>query len=276
MNLQESDDIPIERGCGNRTANGVYITSRLAQVGTPWWAFLIDPPIQIDPVTESALGLTDRGVKIIKRPDSEIYDVWDIVGQGSSPDPRKGKGYYNVCDFAIEVAHGGASRKVAPNLPLHLLHSGQSRLLLLHRRACLKYADQYFDHIGTWMSPDWHCLAHRAEHMNPQTRPEMCAGLWCHDVEGGEPVDASVQWHNLHGGLNANPQHVSRLKPVMRHMPAFSYAGWARPEHITPGYGLGIFMTLPISGLDVIKGDKQDEILKRIEQCELDVRLCAA
>ena len=278
MKIEESNEIPIERGCGRRDSNGVYITSRLAAVGTPWWAYLMDPPVPIDRAIEAALGLTDRGVKLIKRADCDVYDVWDIVGQGSSPDPCKGHGYFNVADYAVEVSVAGASRKIASKLPLHLLDPQHSKLVLLHRRACLLNAQDYFDHIdqGHWRPPDWRCPRHLPEHMDAQACPEMCAGLWWHDTEGGEQVTEDVQWHNLHGGLSANPQHFPHLKPVVRHMPAFEYAGWARPTVIEPNHQLGVFMVLPISGLDVIKGDRQDEVLEAIRTCPFDVRLCVA
>lgn len=270
MTIERSNEIPIERGCGRRDENGVYLASRLAKVGTPWWVHLMDPPIHIDSSAESVLGLSDRGVKLIKRPVSDVYDVWDIVGQNHYP---------NVCDYAIEVSVAGASRKIAPKLPLHLLDPKQSKLVLLHRRACLLNADAYFDHIdqGHWMPPDWRCPSRRPEHMNPEMRPAaMCAGLWWHDVEGGEPLSPDVEWHALHGGLSANPQFVPHLQPVIRRMPAFEYAAWAHPTTIQQQHGLGIFMVLPISGIDVIKGDRSDEVIDALKTCPFDIQVCVA
>lgn len=284
--IQHSDSVPIVRGCGRRDPGGTYLMSKLVDVGMPWWYWLCDPPVPIPPPTYAKLRLNDRGSQLIRRPDADVFDVWDIVGQGRAPDPVKGKGYWNVLDYAIEVGYAGASRKAAPSLPLHKL-SRESRLVLLHRRACILNWRDYLRAVcnivddGAWMHPSWTCVKRLAQHMTPAQPPEeQCASLWFHDVEGGDVVsvandDKSEVW----AGVTTRASQSSFLTPVVRRMPAFAYRAWARPPAIKPAYELGIFMLLPINGIDVINDADRGQHVAALEAAQrspFEVTLCEA
>lgn len=292
--IHHSDEIPILRGCGLRDPGGIYLMSKLGTIGYPWWHWLSDPPVPIPPTLYARLRLNDRGSQVVKRLDSDVYDVWDIVGQGRTSNPVKGKGYWNVLDYAIEVNYAGASRKVSPSLPVHLL-SRESRLLLLHRRACILNWRDYFDAIGkddldasgvadaSRMHSDWTCVKGLPLHMTlTQPLEEQCASLWFHDVEGGEPLSAGVEegaWHHRWGGVSARMAQAPHLTPIVRRMPAFTYDAWARPSTVVPVYELGIFMLLPINGIEVIKDTqhgKHEDALKAAQRGPFEVTLCEA
>lgn len=294
--IKHSDDIPIVRGCGRRDPGGIYLVSKLGNVGYPWWYWLSDPPVPIPPPAFEHLRLNDLGSQVIQRQPSDVHDVWDIVGQGRTPSPQKGKGYWNVLDYAIEVNYAGASRKIAPSLPIQLL-SPESRLVLLHRRACILNWRDYLKVIGNGsgddatnhsgevnevkVHSDWTCVRGLPPHMTP-TEPldEQCAGLWFHDVEGGElpNVEGDAE-HGTWGGVSTQPTRVPHLTPVVRRMPAFTYNAWTRPSGVTPAYELGIFMLLPINGVEVIKDtqhSKHEDALKAAQRGPFEVTPCEA
>ena len=248
----------LARGCGERKQGGIYAECGLSSWGLPIEHFLVDPPQVID---ADALGLTSIGVKLI-----EIKGVWhifDIVGSEHYP---------NVADFIEEVRKLGASRRLARTLDFSRLTS-DSKLVLLHRRAQIDNAGEYFDAMGTWLPTGWHCPRHLPEHESVRLPPAMCAGLWWADVEGG-----------------VTPEHIKRhitpslcrmadessLSAVMRQMPGFIYDAWARPDGIHPQYRLAVFMVLPITNLAVIRATdgSHEESLRAAERSRLTVEVC--
>jgi hypothetical protein len=54
--------------------------------------------------------------------------------------------------------------------------------------------------------------------------------LWWHDIESAMPPD----------------------KPIDRQMPSFAYSAWPTPN-VSPVYQPGIFLSLPITNLEVIR-----------------------
>lgn len=230
----------IVRGCGTRKKGGIYAEVPLSPFGMPFEYFLFDPPVVVD---ARELGLTAIGVKLIKRPDEDVYDVYDIIGADSYP---------NVADFVEEGRRFGLSRRLAQSLDFSLL-SEKSKLILLHSKAFIANPEQY------WPDAHINCPKELIEHV-PPTDPDAkewpdgkpvpsCIGLWMEDIEGGEAVPDAPVYHRE----ETADDHSARAKRmVVRKMPAFSYVGHSRPEGVTPEYKLAIFGAFPIGRLAVI------------------------
>jgi len=206
------------RGCGSRVVGGVYAEVKTGDEGVPIEAFLVDPP---SPVDAQALGLTDKGVRLVQLGDT--WHVFDIIGENYYP---------NVADFVEEGRWMGVSRRLPSNLDFSKIDPEKSRLVLLHRRAIITNLGE----TGFLNLPHI-CPKGIARH-DAGVLDEMCAGLWWHDLSP-KHLDAS-QMREIKGGTR--------------------YKAWERPKGSTkPERTLGIFMTLPISNLTVIKGRNEEE-----------------
>jgi len=246
------------RGCGTRKQGAIYAECGLSIWGRPIEHFLVDPPRVSD---AGALGLSSIGVKLVEV--NGVWHIFDIVGSEHYP---------NVADFIEEVRAMGASRRLARTLDFSRLTS-DSKLVLLHRRAQIDNAGEYFDAMGAWMPTGWHCPRHVPDHESVRLPPAMCAGLWWVDIEAGA-IPAHITRH-ITPSMCRMPDE-SRLTAVARQMPSFSYNAWARPDGIHPQYRLAIFMVLPITNLAVIRaGDgSHAEAQRAAEQGRLPVEVC--
>lgn len=240
------------RGCGTRVAGGVYLATGLSKHGSPVEAFLLDPPIQITPERENALGLSDIGVTLVKRPRTEIMDVWDIVGQTNYP---------NVADMIEEIKHLGISRRVGTHIDFKAI-SPESKLIMLHRRAWVENFQDYYAQIEaenrdmaaagrpemvTHLRCPWAMLAMAGVKQRKPILPhsedseknsgEMCVGLYYEDIQGGE--------------LLYDPDVPPRT--VTRSIGDTIYQARKRADEIKPEYGLAIFGSFPIQRIDVIR-----------------------
>ena len=252
MGTSQSRPSPLPRGCGQRKEGGIYAECGLSKWGLPVEHFLVDPPLVVE---AEQLGLTSIGVKLI-----EVEGIWhicDIVGAEHYP---------NVADFVEEVRVMGASRRLAKTIDFSKLTS-DSKLVLLHRRAQIDNAINYYASLGAWIPPSWHCPKHLLEHEAHDHLPGMCAGLWWHDVERGTVDGLSKQGDSPHAPVR-----------IRRHMPGFSYDAWTRPDGLQPHYRLAVFMTLPITNLAVIRAQdgSHNESLREAERSRLPVEVCDA
>ena len=259
------------RGCGKRKAGGVYAECGLSAVGMPVEFFLVDPPQVVD---EHALGLSSIGVKLINIPldpnssnpdKGSVYHVFDIVGQEHYP---------NVADYIEEVAHLGASRRLPRTLDFAKM-TEDSKLVLLHRRAHVDNAGDYFAAMGPWRPAGWDCAKHLPDHLRAEAPTAMCAGLWWCDVEGGQPAVGPDEAEHRTRSLSARSAQTP-LTPVTRSMPSFEYRAWARPQNVTPHYQLAIFMILPIHRLAVVQAQdgSHEQAVAAAQQAQLPVEVC--
>jgi hypothetical protein len=184
--------------------------------------FIVDPPAPID---VDQLGLTSVGVRLIEI--NGVHHIFDIVGQEYYPYPS---------DYVEETRRLGASRRLPANLDFSRLGPG-SRLVLIHARAVIDNFSAYSQ------PPQVQCPKGIAAHaLSPL--PEMCAGLWWHDL----PDEPDESGRSAAHDINAAPVVLRRIGG------GTEYQGYSRPAEIVPSYQHGIFLSLPISNLAVIQG----------------------
>lgn len=115
--------IAIRRGCGKRTAGGIYLVTEFSVTGLPLRLFLYDPPWV--PMTDEGdiwyPGV--QGMSLALRPSSEVYDVWDWIGAENYP-------YFP--DFWEEGRRFEFSRKMPPSTAFELLEVGKSQTIGVH------------------------------------------------------------------------------------------------------------------------------------------------
>lgn len=237
--------IPIVRGCGTRKHGGIYAECGLSPWGEPLEHFMVDPPV---PVDAAALGLSPIGVTLITDPGSGATHVLDWVGEEAYP---------NVADFLKEVRRFGLSRRLPRTLPFARL-DGQSRVVLVHRRASMADATAYTD---DWRRP---CPKQLTDHLQPTTAPSLCAAVWWEDVTGGVPIEP----------VGSDDRHDARL--IRRSMPSFSYLARMAPPSAAPDYVPAIFASFPVARLVVIEdpeGGTHETAFQQAVQAALPVEL---
>ena len=218
---------PISRACGRRIRGGVYAETRLSEDGMPIEYFIVDPPAPID---VDQLGLTSVGVRLIEI--NGVHYIFDIVGQEYYPYPS---------DYVEETRRLGASRRLPANLDFSRLGPG-SRLVLIHARAVIDNFSAYPQ------PPQMQCPKGIAAHaLSPL--PEMCAGLWWHDL----PEEPDESGRSAAHDINVTPVVLRRIGG------GTEYRGYPRPAETVPSYLHGIFLSLPINSLAVIQGGEATE-----------------
>lgn len=219
----------MERGCGERTAGGIYASVGLSPFGSPVEEFLVDPPQSIE-----GLPVTPVGVKLIRNQKSGRVHIFDWVG---------GEHYPNVADFVEEVKRMGLSRRLPKNLNYSLL-TKESRIVLIHARAIIRNASEYYTRMAAIGCPKG-----LPEHRDVSTVPhaggeqDTCVGLYWKDLD---PATIATAVPAGAGGLAVDGA-------VWRNMPSFNYTAKQRPDGIEPHYAPGIFMAMGIQKLEVIK-----------------------
>jgi len=244
MSSDEPLEVPV-RGCGTRVKGGVYLTTGLSYDGQPIEHFLVDAPIPLDDQRRQEMGLTPRGVRLVEHADPERPPhVYDWVGSEHYP---------NVADFIEEVKRYGMSRRVPTNFDFRKLRP-RSRQVLVHARAVINEPQQYqLSRMGIEEGYKW-CPKHLHDHVDLKYEG-MCASLFWEDIDGEPP------------GVTEGDYAREWPRSVTRHMPAFSYQAWRKPYWAAPTYTPGVFLTLPISSIHVIKDDqtgKHEEALSKV------------
>jgi len=226
---------PLVRGCGRRIRGGIYAEvdpppappvappDATEPVSDPLTAAfegcLLDPPIPVDVV---AMGLSAIGVTLVSTVASDgrpVTHVFDCIGQTHYP---------NVASFIDEARAHGVSRRLARSLDFSRLEAGRSRLVLVHARAFLDNAAEYF----RARTPDlWTCPKGNPAHLASDAPPEMCSSLY---------------WEDLDGPKRAG----SRITAVCAGQTATR--GFAPPDGVAPRHRHAIFASFPISRLAVI------------------------
>ena len=235
---------PLVRGCGRRIRGGIYaevdattpvppppaVATPVASVApgapepdpvaTEFERCLLDPPIPVDVV---AMGLSAIGVTLVRTTASDgraVTHVFDIIGQSHYP---------NVASFIDEARAHGVSRRLSRSLDFSRLEAGRSRLVLVHARAFLDNAIEYFQ---ARTQARWPCPKFTHAHLDRDRPPEMCASLFWEDLDG------------------------PRLRPGERHTRVFAGQttthGLAAPDGVVPRHRHAIFASFPISRLAVI------------------------
>ena len=133
--------------------------------------------------------------------------------------------YPNVADWIEETIRFGVSRRISRATSFERL-TRESRLILIHPRAWLDNAAEYFaareqarrdyaareqarrDYAANALP--W-CPKHLTDHVQA-IPPTMCSSLWWEDIEGGVERPGKP------------PRSVTRT------MPSFSYHAWRRPD----------------------------------------------
>lgn len=243
--------LPTGRACGRRVRGGVYAETRLSEDGLPIEYFIVDPPT---PVDLDELGLAPVGVQLIEA--GGVTHIFDVVG---------GEFYPYPADYIEETRRLGASRRLPANLDFSSL-GPDSRLVLIHARAVLENFAEYPQ------PPLVACPKGLATHAQSPL-PEMCAGLWWHDlgesamqtpeesVSQTPPGPSEDTETRGSPGHNAAPPTVAcRMRSVLRRIEGGTeYWGYPRPEGVVPRYRHGICLSLPISNLIVIQGSEATE-----------------
>ena len=231
---------PLVRGCGRRIRGGIYVevdakspqppppapsgatpdVSEPDPVAAAFEGCLLDPPIPVDVV---AMGLSAIGVTLVSTVASDgrpVTHVFDIVGQSHYP---------NVASFIDEARTHGVSRRLARSLDFSRLEAGRSRLVLIHARAFLANAAEYF---RARTPAEWSCPKQAPAHLDPTTPPEMCSSLYWEDLDGS--------------GSLAGYRHTSVCAGHT------TSVGLRPPDGVTARHRHAIFASFPISRLAVI------------------------
>lgn len=235
--------LPAVRGCGLRKRGAVYLEVDQAPDGQPIEAFLVDPPIAVDPGT---LGITPKGVKVIDDGDAGVLVDW--IGS---------RDYPNVADYIEEARRFGISRRLPSNLEFDQL-SVETRVLFVHSRAVVLDSTAYWREATPWCPRDLDDHLHR----DYRAQGGLCGALWWDDVTGGSDAAGAVD---------------PRL--VVRALPSFCYFARRRPEQVEPAYQPGIFMKHRIGRLVVVRdpeGGRHESVIDRAREADLTVELVDA
>ena len=265
---------PQGRGCGSRKSGAIYAEVGVGPNGMPVEHFLVDPPIKID---KAEYGLSDVGVKLVER--EGVYHIFDIIGEA----------FYQVADYVEETRRFGASRRLPSTLDFSKL-TADSRLILLHKRA---WTDKFEEYAKDWVRVNKYnpCVKEPPIH-GFVPNPSFNAGRFLFDlVVDGQPDDLcclGFAWQDVEGGtpipVSSDPKDTINARwfarGVVRKMPSFQYEAAKPPAVLVNpedrGYHLAIFMSLPITRLAVVAGEKARESLAKAQAAKLSVEMVDA
>lgn len=221
------------RGCGIRSAGGVYLCLGIGMGGTLHVEELILDPIR--PWPEK----WQRGFKLLRNKQG-WYDVAIFVGESF---------YKSLWDFVEETRRFGISRKVPPTFPFEKLTPGKSQMVFLHRKAV-----PLFD---GWDAQLDYKIAPPLPHCHLKWEPE----IWRKANPGWHPkVERETLCtfaHQHFAGLIHDAYYDDQAKFEIN-LPSFSYSGHypvvksnddgSQPEL---KWGIGAFMVAPISHIEM-------------------------
>ncbi len=173
----------VVRGCGTRTAGGIYAECGTSPFGQPVEFFLIDPPVRYSVMN---IEIAAVGVKLLSR--GGVSHIFDWVGA---------EHYENVVDFIEEVRRFGLSRRLPITTEFEYL-TPDSRLVTMHERAYVHNWQDLLRRVETIPQ------CPKAKHGVPWE--QFCAGFWWYDVSG-----AFLDNDEPHGAF------------ALRRMPSFDY-----------------------------------------------------
>jgi hypothetical protein len=130
---------PNGRGCGEREVGKLYICSDQKAGGKEVEYFIPDPFVKWPTKWH-------RGMELIKRENSQIYDLAIFVGKNFYP---------ALWDFVEEVRRFGASRKMSPTVDISKLTPGKSMMLFVHKNVIPKF--RVFSPKGSAREPFPNC-----------------------------------------------------------------------------------------------------------------------
>jgi hypothetical protein len=235
---------------GYRLVAGIYVESTPQGVylrgagGSPetFARCLYDPPIVVDP---ARIGVTEIGVHLVDYPTKDggsVTHVLDIVGATYYPD---------VFGFIAEASAHGVRRRIPSTIDFSRL-SARSRIVLIHARAWIDNATEYF---AARDRHDWACPKELGDHLDPSRPPAMCASLYGEDLDGRGDAGA---------------------RDAVRTVGETTYRGRVRPEGVVPRYRHAIFASFPVSSIAVIRdphGSKHEGPLARATRAALPVHV---
>lgn len=240
--------LPPPRQCGKRKAGGVYLTVDSSPDGMPLEFFLLDPPAPLD---MAAMGITPVGVHKVDR--AGVIHVFDVVGEDNYP---------NTIDVIEEARRLGISRRA--ELFDYSDLTRNSRLILVHRRAMIENYPEMLREMTQNQLAKLTC-PHK-KHITPEFHkthilPQMCGGLWWHDLE---VESAKSEEESL-----APPEKITRTLACGR-----KFEGWARPADFEPQYAYAAFASFPISRIEVVRenGEVPEKKKARLSKSQLEVK----
>jgi hypothetical protein len=143
------------------------------------------------------------------------------------------------------------SRRIPSTIDFSRL-SARSRIVLIHARAWIENAAEYFAARGRH---EWTCPKAIADHFDQAHPPAMCASLFAEDLDG-----------SAEGGM----------REAVRTVGATTYRGRVRPVGVEPRYRPAIFASFPVSSIAVIRdphGSKHEGPLARATKAGLPVHV---
>jgi hypothetical protein len=231
-----------ERECGYREEGGTYAEVPSSRRGKPLEFFLTCVPVPIDrdeyrlhpkglgvtlvDLPEACLTCNGSGETISVMSPEAIAEYPDIArtttihpcsvcgGVGLVPvthifDEVGTDNYPNVADFIEESRRRGVSRRLELEASEYARLTSRSRLIMLHKRACIFNPDEYYkemqglelDRLARAGCPKLH-PQHKIEgvggvsYITPKQAPKPegvpldpgCAALWWNDLEKGKPT----------------------------------------------------------------------------------------
>lgn len=241
-----------QRVCGFRQAGGTYLRTEIGKHGIPIEKYMVCPPYPID---ISKIGVADWGVFFRERDGTGVWDAWDVVG-----------GEYTLPSFVAEAKEYGTSRKVSrtaaemegfkkldPRVSRHFFifrgilapHNYEAIIRDRHNIAKCPAGHEVHDHPEDPIVWDF-CLAH----------------LW--ECEGKV----------------IKPRQLMTFNTIPGNVDGVSYEAMTPPEDFDKSLAsdYGIFLSLPITHIDVIVDQSEEQIhkaaLELLEDSNFSVRLC--
>ena len=247
-----------QRGCGTRSAGGLYAVCATSPCGRPLEEFVIDPPIPWD-------AGPFQGIQLREREDgSGIWDLIDWVGATHYP---------TVPDFVEEGRHMGFSTKIPvnKNLDYGLLEPYASRMIYVHTRVfplCSYELQPHED--GDLYVPKpptdgpWTCKHPTRYQIGEPGRPCTFA-LW--------QLSSLTECPPQHGNYDGPDEFGSTIKTPSTEYSVLNPAlpGWDEE----PEYRPGIFLWVPLQRFEFI-GDVLTEEAAGVlgDHAETNTLLC--